>query len=405
MTRVLILDDDPVILTLLARQFQLLGANVVACREIEAAEAVIDTLPVDKVLADLCISAFGGLEGTRLLRHAAAEHPAAELYAMSAHLDEKVCDILAALGVVESIPKPFHPGEIARRVLAGRQDVAPALSPRPGEVHLVDGFSSFLSSGRLHALLQPVVGIRRGATPHPIHGYEGFASAPADCLLRNPALLFDLAARKDKLVQTDLLCVRATLAESVRLGRGHRLFINVHPRSLAHPDFVRGFEDAVAEAGVSPSDVVLELSEQQATLGQGDLAEGLAGLRKSGFKASLDNFGDGTSNLKLLLDLKPDYVKLSGWLTEGMDVDPAKREVLRSTRDLLGRLGMRAILARIETATQLETALDLGFELGQGWHFSRPMRADDLKSGGAFSGPAHGKGSFVPASPFAVPSA
>jgi EAL domain-containing protein (putative c-di-GMP-specific phosphodiesterase class I) len=61
------------------------------------------------------------------------------------------------------------------------------------------------------------------------------------------------------------------------------------------------------------------------------------------------------------------------------------------------------ILSRIETPSELEAALALGFEYGQGWHFARPARADGLKGAGAFSGPAHGAAARAAASPFAVP--
>ncbi|HEX7898282.1 MAG TPA: EAL domain-containing response regulator [Planctomycetota bacterium] len=397
MTKVLILDDDPTVLAILGRQFQVLGADVITCREIEAAEAVLEVLPVDKVLTDLCVSGLGGLEGTRIVRHVASQHPDVEIFAMSAQMDGRVRDIVEALGVVEAFKKPFDPKELARRVLGD------GVGERPGQIHAIEPFAAFLSAGKLHALLQPVVTLRPAAAPFAVHGIEGFASAPDDCLLKNPALLFSLAARKDRLAQTDLLCARAVLQEAARLGRGARLFINMNPRSFAHPDTARRFAEEVAAAGVAPADVVIELSERQASLNPTALAAALAPLRKLGFRLSLDNYGEGSSNLRLLIALKPDYVKLAGSLTEGIDVDPLQREVVRSTRDLLTRLNIKAILARVETPTELETALEQDFEYAQGWHFSRPMRAADLKGSGAFSGPANGAAARAYASPFAVP--
>lgn len=394
MTTVLILDDDPTILTILGRQLQVMGADVVTCREIEAAESALGVLPVDTVITDLCVSALGGLEGTRLLRHVASQYPKIQIFAISAQLDERVRAIVEALGVIEAFDKPFDPRGVGLRVLGveGR---------RPGTVQAIEPLASFLSSGKLHALLQPVVGLKPASAPFPIHGLEGFASAPADTPLKNPAILFGLAARKDRLAQTDLLCARAVLAESGRLARGIRLFINVHPGSVVEPEFAGGIAEEVAAAGVRASDVVLELSERHTALNPSALAEALAPLRKKGFTISLDNYGEGVSNLRLLLALKPEYVKLAGSFTQGIDFDPLQKEVVQSTIDLLGRLGMKAILSRIETPSELSTALELGLEYGQGWHFSRPMRAEDLRREGAMSGPANGARGY--ASPFAVP--
>lgn len=397
MTNVLLLDDDPTVLAILGRTFQAAGADVITCSEIEAAEAVLDVLPVDKVVTDLCVSGLGGLEGTRLLRHLGAQHPGIQVFAMSAHLEARVRDIVEALGVVDAFEKPFDPRQIARRVLGeeGR---------RPGTLRAIEPLASFLGSGKLHALLQPVVALRPACAPFPIHGIEGFASAPDDCLLKNPALLFGLAARKDKLAQTDLLCARAVLEEAARLGRVSRLFVNVHPASLCSPEFAKGLMEEVTLTGVSPSDVVLELSERQASLTLAALTSTLEPLRKAGFKLSLDNYGEGSSNLRLLLSLKPDYVKLAGSFTEGIDVDPLQREVVRSTRDLLGRLGMKTILSRVETPSELATALELGLEYAQGWHFARPRRADALKAEGAQSGPANDTSIRRRPNPFSVPA-
>ena len=249
-----------------------------------------------------------------------------------------------------------------------------------------------------------MVALKPATAPFPIHGMEAFASAPEDCPLRNPALLFGLAEKKDRLAQTDLICARASLAEAGRLGRRPRLFLNVHPGSLCQADFAKSLVEEVSMAGVAPGDVVLELSERQAALKLSVLEATLAPLRKAGFRISLDNYGEGMSNLRFLLALRPDYVKLAGALTRGCDVDPLGREALRSTREMLTRLGMRVILARIETPSELATALELGFDYGQGWHFARPMRAEELKGAGAFSGPGQHAADRASASPFAVPA-
>lgn len=397
MTNVLILDDDPVVLNILSRQFQALGAEVVACREIEAAETVLDTLPIDRVLTDLCVSALGGLEGTRLLRHAITQCPEARIFAMSAHLDERARTVLEALGVVDAFEKPFDVRGVALRVLGdpGRA---------PGKIEAIEPLATFLSSGRIHAKLQPVVALRHASAPFPIHGMEAFASAPDDSPLRNPALLFGLAERKDRLAQTDLACARASLTELARLGRRPRLFLNAHPGSLCQAEFAKGLMEELAIAGVAPGDVVLELSERQAALKLSTLEATLAPLRKAGFRIGLDNYGEGMSNLRLLLALRPDYVKLSGALTRGIDTDPLQREVVRSTQELLTRMGIRSILGRIETPSELAVAQELGFEYGQGWHFARPMRAEELLRAGAFSGPGQQGAERSTSSPFAVPA-
>ncbi len=68
--RVLVLDDDPGILSLLAARLGKLPIHLVQCTEIEAAETLMDHMGFGVLVCDLEVSQLGGLEGIRLIRHA-----------------------------------------------------------------------------------------------------------------------------------------------------------------------------------------------------------------------------------------------------------------------------------------------------------------------------------------------
>jgi EAL domain-containing protein (putative c-di-GMP-specific phosphodiesterase class I) len=227
-------------------------------------------------------------------------------------------------------------------------------------------------------VLQPIVGLQQGGRFAPVHGLECLARGPRHSMMRNPEILFEYAARKERLYETDLLCIAAGLEEARRIGRGHKIFLNVQPRSMTNPEFPRTVSRLVEAAGYSPTEIVFELVEQQTILNPRAFASTVTQVRRHGFRVALDDFGVGFCNLNLLLDLHPDYVKLPRYFAKGIGEDQDKQEVVHAVRSLVALLGKPVIMEGIETAEELERVRRLGVEYGQGYYFARPMRAEDL---------------------------
>ncbi len=380
--RVLLLDDDPTTLLLLGEHLKGYGLDVVTCRELEAAEAVVEHVRPDVVVTDLCLSEMGGLDGTRLVRHVAACFPRTRLFVLSGHVTPEVRRQVAALGA-EVFEKPVDPKRLALRILEAVPGGA-AAAPS-GVVEMLEPLDDFLAAGEVHAVLQPIVDLSREGPPFPVLGFEALARGPEESVLRNPEILFDYALRKERLYETDLLCIRAALAEARLLGGRYRLFLNVQPRSLAHPSFTEEVAREVRGAGFEPEGIVLELTEQGTILNPPAFAEALDGARRRGFQVAMDDYGLGHSNQHFLLEFKPDYVKLAGYFCRGIDRDRAKQEVVRSTARMLQKLRVPAIMECLETREELETVRRLGVRYGQGYHFSRPLRAEGLRRAGALN--------------------
>jgi EAL domain-containing protein (putative c-di-GMP-specific phosphodiesterase class I) len=379
--RVLLLDDDPTTLLLLSEHLKGYGLDVVTCRELEAAEAVVEHVRPDVVVTDLCLSELGGLDGTRLVRHVAACFPRTRLFVLSGHVTPGVRRLLASLGA-EVFDKPVDPKRLALRILEGAPGAGASSA---GVVEALEPLDDFLAAGDVHAVLQPIVDLSRGTPPFPVLGFEALARGPEESVLRNPEILFDYALRKERLYETDLLCIRAALAEARLLGGRYRLFLNVQPRSLAHPRFADEVVRLVERSGFAPEGIVLELTEQGTILNAPAFAEALAEARRRGFQVAMDDYGLGHSNQHFLLEFKPDYVKLAGYFCRGIERDAAKQEVVRSTARMLQKLRIPAIMECLETREELEAVRRLGVKYGQGYHFSRPLRAEGLRRAGALS--------------------
>src|SRR5436305_1037946 len=97
--RVLILDDESIVVDTLAACLRLPGVELTTCMEIEAAEALLRCFRFDVVITDLSVSQLGGLDGMRLVRFVTANFPDTAVYVLSGYVDPAVRDLCSGLGV------------------------------------------------------------------------------------------------------------------------------------------------------------------------------------------------------------------------------------------------------------------------------------------------------------------
>ncbi len=103
--RVLILDDESIVVDTLAACLRLPGIELTTCMEIEAAEALLRCFRFDVVITDLSVSQLGGLDGMRLVRFVTANFPDTAVYVLSGYVDQAVRDLCSVLGVTAVLEK------------------------------------------------------------------------------------------------------------------------------------------------------------------------------------------------------------------------------------------------------------------------------------------------------------
>ena len=360
------------------------GIHLTTCLEIEAAVALLSSYRFDVVVTDLSVSQLGGLEGMRLIRFATTNFPDTQVYVLSGYVDDGVRSLCAMLGVTAVLEKPDGLSQL-RNLLLERRDAMAALASKTaewgdeaGEVQQVELLEEFLATNTIRAVLQPVVKLRDGSAPFEVFGVEGLARGPRTSVLGSPSFLLAYAARKELLFEADMICIRATLAEVRELASPVTTFLNVQPRSLTNPDFTVRLLDAVRSAGIQERSIVLELTEQQTIVNPRAFAATLVRLRESGFRIALDDFGEGSSNLNLFQDLRPDFLKISGTFCRGLAHDLFKQVIVQSTAEMAARAGTATIMEAVETAEDAQTLRLLGIDYAQGYFFLKPVPGRDL---------------------------
>jgi EAL domain-containing protein (putative c-di-GMP-specific phosphodiesterase class I) len=152
-------------------------------------------------------------------------------------------------------------------------------------------------------------------------------------------------------------------------GIGQRLFVNVHPdelssRWLVRPDDPLNYHDA---------EVFLEITES-AAFEYFDLCRGV--LRelttRSDVSLVVDDLGAGHSNLKRVLDLEPEVVKLDRELVRELDKSRRQQILVRSVVQLCNELGASVVAEGIETLDELLAVRDSGADYAQGFLLAKP---------------------------------
>jgi EAL domain-containing protein (putative c-di-GMP-specific phosphodiesterase class I) len=235
-----------------------------------------------------------------------------------------------------------------------------------------------LAPGGLRTVFQPVYDVSAG-TPR-LHALECLTRGPADTNAASAAVLFEYVRRKRMEVAVDRAAIRQALQSARELPqRGAPLALNVHASTLARdPRFVPFLVEAAAAAAVPLGRLTLELVEHGPALDGHSFSGALARLRGLGVRIALDDVGVGASNLKLLLDCRPDYVKIDRHFVSGCDGDLGRLAVLEAVARLGRHLGAAVVVEGVERAEELRAVIGLGIELVQGFLLCPPLRPADL---------------------------
>ena len=207
--------------------------------------------------------------------------------------------------------------------------------------------------------------------------YEALARfTPREPIL-TPDHLFSAAADLAMQARVDLACLRAALREAPRFN-GADLFANVLIGTLLDPAGMTALDDAVREAAVDPASVVLEFSEREPVPDLARLQAIAAELRVRGFRIAVDDAGSGHASMRLIAELRPDFIKVDRSLITTVDTDNARRALVVALLSFSGHIGARLIAEGIETDAERETLLRLGVMYGQGYLLGRPVLTSPL---------------------------
>ncbi|MEZ5217304.1 MAG: EAL domain-containing protein [Ilumatobacteraceae bacterium] len=157
-------------------------------------------------------------------------------------------------------------------------------------------------------------------------------------------------------------------------GRGDvSLSLNLSARHLMADDLVPALDRILASTGVSPDAITLEITETQALYDLPAAIDQMWALRRLGVRLAIDDFGSGYASLSYLQTLPVETLKIDRSFIAGLSSDPKANQLVRVIVNLAHGFGMRVVAEGVETEHQAEELRGLGADLGQGFHFARPL--------------------------------
>jgi len=155
------------------------------------------------------------------------------------------------------------------------------------------------------------------------------------------------------------------------------LSVNLAVEQLAEPSVAARISNILVDTGFDPTMLVLEITEGTVMHNPELARERLAEIKALGCRIAIDDFGTGYSSLLQLRRLPVDVLKIDRSFVNGMLDHPADSAIVSTVIRLARALGLEVVAEGVETADHLVQLRVLGCDLGQGFHWARPMPATD----------------------------
>ncbi|MDB5085449.1 MAG: diguanylate cyclase/phosphodiesterase with domain [Bacilli bacterium] len=240
-------------------------------------------------------------------------------------------------------------------------------------------FEQILQDKLSTTLFQPILNLANNS----IYGCEALSRGPQGSRFHSPEKLIQTAEKmgalfpleqlfRENAIKNFSLDVQKQSFLHVHPGVAN-LFLNVHPQSMKDPKFISGETMKIVERfGLTPSQVVIEITEHQAIEDFTTFLQSINHYRNQGYRVAIDDTGSGYAGLQMIVEVLPDFIKLDMSMIRGIDTNGKKQIMVQTLVTLANNLGASTIAEGIETQTELETVQSLGVHYGQGYLLGRP---------------------------------
>ncbi len=204
--------------------------------------------------------------------------------------------------------------------------------------------------------------------------------------LVSPCDFIPIAEETDLIVHIDRWVLRRACEQMVEWrgilpdGENLSVSVNLSSKQFVRPDLVEFIADVLAETGMDPARLKLEITESALMANPGFAAATLARLKAMGLELMIDDFGTGYSSLNYLHSFPIDRLKIDKYFITKLDSDNVMDlEITRTIVALAHNLGLGVVAEGVESVDQLRTLNALGCDYGQGYYFSRPLPAEGIE--------------------------
>ncbi len=232
-----------------------------------------------------------------------------------------------------------------------------------------DEFFTILNSRSIKTVLQPIISLRDGV----IYGFEALSRGPEDSLFQYPNTLFEYADLYNSTWDLELICRIKAIEKAKQLQISTKLFINVSPKIMQDPKFLKGLtKEYLDSMSLNSENIIFEITEREAVNNISDFTKTVQNYKNQNYMIAIDDAGAGFSGLNLISDLKPHFIKLDMNLIRNIHIDVTKQSLVKSMCEFCSLTNTLLIAEGIEVEEELIKLIELGVQYGQGYYIQRP---------------------------------
>ena len=382
--RYLVVDDDPDQRYLVARTLGAMGlSNVVEATSGGDALEVLARAdePVDVVISDLQMPDVDGMELIRKIGEKALSVSVILVSALDDVLLGSAATMTQAYGVhiIGTICKPITRDKIFA-VLRHYVPQNALVESSPDKAFPVESEQVLagIAAGQFEPFFQPKVELATGR----VVGAEALARwrHPAYGLL-GPETFLPALARAGYLDELSWIMLALASLEAGRwcsAGLNLSVAVNVSATSLADPNYADAVTQIVAEQGLEPNRMTLELTESEAIRNVAAALENVTRLRMRGFGLAIDDYGVGYSSMQELSRMPFTEVKIDRSFVTAAAASEKHRMMIAHTVEVARLLGLKTVAEGVETKAEMQLLRSLGCDMMQGFLIAEPMDGRDL---------------------------
>jgi EAL domain-containing protein (putative c-di-GMP-specific phosphodiesterase class I) len=232
-------------------------------------------------------------------------------------------------------------------------------------------FLRVLAQQRLYFDYQPIFDLQNGQ----VMAYECLARAfddQADNYF-NGQQLIDGAVSLSLTSEFDELALKTCLQNIALTESSTTFYINLLPNAIAsHPNFLEQTLQQVRQLGLTPQQIMFELTEVEALLAHQALPQLIDEIQQFGFGIAIDDLYGNVSIDHYFMEFRPDVIKVDRLLIAGCSQHPLKQVLVKNLVRSAHELGIPVLAEGLETVADIQFCQKLGMDYGQGFGLARP---------------------------------
>ena len=156
--------------------------------------------------------------------------------------------------------------------------------------------------------------------------------------------------------------------------------VNLSPRQLKDPEFLQQLTDTLAETGVDPNWIELEITENAVMEDVERSLTLMQEITELGVQIAIDDFGTGYSSLSYIRDFPINTLKIDNTFVRDLPSCSRSVAIAKTVLSLGHGLGLKVVAEGVETVEQLDFLRSVNCDYAQGYFINKPLSGSDFQN-------------------------